>query len=163
MTKTGNVHKIIPLILTLLVVACGAITIEIDTKVKDENDITHDISLVMSGPIATMVLEEADDTAIDMESEFFVQNCEQTIDEVDGEDRIEFTCSGIPHQILSVQDVGSAEQDGDDGLDIQVTKIDLGDKWEYRATSTNIFYDADGELEDNPFAQGMSGGRNYKG
>ena len=144
--------RLLPLILILLVTACGAITIEVDTLVKDENDITHDISLVMSGPIATMALEEVDDTTIDpLENEFFAENCEQIIDEVDGEDRIKFICSDITHQ-----DLLSAEQDDDDGLDIQITKTDLGDKWEYRATSKNIFHDVDDELEDNPFAEGMS-------
>ena len=144
--------RLLPLILILLVTACGAITIEIDTLVKDENDISHDFRIVMSGPIATMAIEEADDAVFNpSEDEFFAENCEQIIDEVDGEDRIEFTCSNISHEKLLY-----SEQGDDNSFDIQITKKDLGDKWEYRATSTNIFYDADEELEDNPFAQGMS-------
>ena len=88
-----------------------------------------------------MALEESDETIIDpSEDEFFTENCEQTVDEVDGEDRIEFTCSKISHEKLL-----SSEQGDDNGFIIQIIKKDLGDKWEYRATSTNIFYDADEE------------------
>ncbi len=143
-----TMHKLLPLLLTLLMVACGAITIQVDTNVKDENDITHEFSIILSGPIATMAMEEAEDTDLEsLQDEFFAKNCEQITDEVDGEDRLEIICSNISHEVLL------SERESDDDFDIQVTKTDLGDKWEYRATSTNIFYDADEELEDNPFAK----------
>ena len=115
MVPIGKVKmpRLLPLILILLVTACGAITIEIDTLVKDENDITHNFSLMMLGPIATMAIEEADDTAIDLEDDFFTENCDQTIDEVDGEDRIEFTCSNVSHEKLL-----SSEQGDENGFNI---------------------------------------------
>ena len=144
-------RKSIPLILTLFVLACGAITIDIDTVVRDGDDITHDISMEISGPIANMMLEGTDEATINpLEDEFFANSCEVVTDEVDGEDRIEVSCTGIPHGELA-----SSPQDGG-GPDIQIAKTDLGDRWEYRATAVNILFDVeDEEWADTPLPSGL--------
>ena len=151
MVRKSRIRGLVPLMLLLLVIACGTITIDIETVVRDEDDITHDISMEVSGPIATAMQEGTDEETINpLEDEFFDDNCDVVIDEVDGEDRIEVSCTGISHEELSA----SAEEG--EGPDIQVTREDLGDKWEYRATAVNILYDVeDEEWADTPLPSGL--------
>ncbi len=49
----------------LLVLACGAITIRIDTEVRDETEIKHNIEMEASGPVAMLVAEEWDPNEFD--------------------------------------------------------------------------------------------------
>ncbi len=140
MTLITNIRKWLPITLMLLVVACGAITIDVDTEVKDETDITHDMKYVLSGPIVQLVFEEdegLDEINDEINNEFVQENCTITKDV----DRFEITCLDVAHE-----DMGSEMS-----VEVEVTKKDLGNKWEYRATSTNVFFDADEELlEDEP-------------
>jgi len=151
LVRKGRIRGLAPLMLLLLVIACGTITIDIETVVRDEDDITHDISMEISGPIATAMLEGVDEGTINpLEDEFFDDNCEVVTDEVDEEDRIEVSCIGISHEELA-----SSAEEGE-GPEIQITKSDLGDKWEYRATAVNILYDVeDEEWADTPLPSGV--------
>lgn len=143
MTLITTIRKWLPITLTLLVVACGAITIDVDTEIKDETDITHDMKYVLSGPIVQLVFEEdegLDEINDEINNEFVQENCTVTKDV----DRFEITCLDVAHE-----DMGSEMS-----VEVQVTKKDLGNKWEYRATSTNVFFDADDELlEDEPLEE----------
>ena len=138
MNLITNIRKWLPITLMLLVVACGAITIDVDTEIKDETDITHDMKYVLSGPIVQLVFEEdegLDEINDEINNEFVQENCTVTKDV----DRFEITCLDVAHE-----DMGSEMS-----VEVQVTKKDLGNKWEYRATSTNVFFDADDELLDD--------------
>ena len=131
--------KFIPLVVILLIMACGAITIEIDTAVANEADITHDIRMEASGQIAAMLAEEpiGDDLP---ESCTYVASLE----------KFEMKCSGLSHSELTENELG------DEGLSLEVSKTDMGDYWEYRATMANLFFDSEQELADNPLAEGMN-------
>lgn len=138
MNLITNIRKWLPITLMLLVVACGAITIDVDTEIKDETDITHDMKYVLSGPIVQLVFEEdegLDEINDEINNEFVQENCTVTKDV----DRFEITCLDVAHE-----DMGSEMS-----VEVQVTKKDLGNKWEYRATSTNVFFDVDDELLDD--------------
>ena len=54
---------------------------------------------------------------------------------------------------LTQEDLSEGQLEGE-GFDFSVTKTDMGDQWEYRATMPNIFFDSESELEDNPLFSG---------
>ena len=128
----------------LLVLACGTITIRIDTEVQDETEIKHNFEMEASGPIAMLAAEEWDPNEFDD----FDGHCNTDIDEAN--EKISVSCKYISQEDLSVAEIG------DEGLLVEVIKGDLGDKWEYRATMPNSFSATKEELEDNPFAEGMT-------
>ena len=132
--------KFLLLVISLLVMACGAITVEIDTKVEDETDIVHDIRLVASGQIATLMSGEWNEDDLP-------DNCSASV-EIEA---FEVECSGLSQANLSGESLTLEDSD----FDVQVVKEDKGDYWQYRATTENIFYETDNELKDNPLAEGM--------
>ena len=132
--------KYIHLGLILLLVACGSITIDVTTDVVDDDDITHTFSIVMSGEIVNLV-GQGDENLEELDNEFFQENCD-ILREVE---RFEISCLNISQEKLA-----SLEGGNDGSLGIEVTKTDLGDAWEYRATMENIFYDVEDDMEDSP-------------
>lgn len=142
-----KMRKFTPLMLTLLLIACGALTVEVHTEVMDERHITHDVRMVVSGSIVAEALGQ--DTAAGAAG-LIDKTCTHIANQIDGEDRVEISCMGLSHGDLS------AEQKSSFG-NIRVTKTDLGDKWEYRATADNILstFDKD-EIERTPAAEGRT-------
>ena len=137
-----NVRKLRPLVLLVMVfvLACGSVTIRIDTEVADEDEVTHDLQFEASGQIAALITEEWDPDQLPEE-------CESS---VDGE-VFEITCMG-----LSEADVGlDALDESDDSISVEVTKTETDSYWEYRVSMPNTFYGATEEIEDNPFAEGL--------
>ena len=130
--------KYVHLGLVLLLIACGSITVDVATDVVDDDNITHTFSIVMSGEVANLA-GQRDEKLEELDNEFFQENCD-VLREVE---RFEISCRNISHEKLA------AEGD-DDSFGIQVTKTDLGDAWEYRATMENIFYGVEDEMEDSP-------------
>lgn len=134
--------RLVTLGVMLLVLACGAMTIRIDTEVADETEIKHEIQVEASGQIALMVAEEFDQEEIDE----IDGDCNVDIDEANEE--FSLTCNNLSQEgLLEGQVEGEA-------FDLRVTKTDMGDYWEYRATMPNTFFDAEEELEDNPLFSG---------
>ena len=126
----------------LLVLACGAMTIRIDTEISDETEIKHKIDMDASGQIAVALAGEFDVDVLDE----IDGDCSVDIDESKQEFSLE--CTDLSQAGLRAGEVE------DTGFNIDVTKVDLGDQWEYRATMVNPFHDADQELEDNPLFSG---------
>ena len=117
----------------------------IDTDIKNDTNIVHDLSVELQGQIVALVKGEANDTGIDVNNEFFKDNC--TLSE--SFDRMSITCKGVQQQEL---------EDVDGGImsDIRVSKIDKGDSYEYRAFLRNTMIDAASEAEaDNSLIEGM--------
>ena len=83
-----------PLVIMVLVMACGSITIQLDTEVADENDITHDMLLEASGQIATMMGDESD-------SGEFPEEWTSSI----GIERIEIKCSHLSQSELAQNEI----------------------------------------------------------
>ena len=131
------------MVLILVLMGCGAITIRLDTEIADETEITHDMQINASGQIATLWTDEFDSSAMPPE---FEDNCTSTVEF----EMFEVKCSGLSQSLLSEGEVG------DSGINVSVTKTDKGDYWEYRAVMASPVSGSDEELEDNPFAQGMS-------
>ncbi len=80
----------------LVVIGCGSIEMSIDTDVKDDTNIVHDLSVELQGQIVALVKGEANDTGIDVNDEFFKDNC--TLSE--SYDRMSITCKGVQQQEL---------------------------------------------------------------
>lgn len=125
----------------ILLTACGAMTIRIDTEVNDETDITHDLGLEASGHIGTLIAAEFDSNGFD--SEEMRKKCSSSIES----DEVEIKCSNLTQEELSEGDIN------DQSLPINVTKEDLGDEWEYRAIMVNDF--SEGEELSDPMLEGM--------
>ena len=142
--KSTKFARLITFGVMLMVLACGTITIRIDTEVRDETEIKHNFEMEASGPIALLVAEEWDPNEFDD----FGGHCNAHIDEAN--EKVSVSCRDISQEDLSGSEIG------DEGLLVEVTKDDLGDKWKYRATMPNSFSATKEELEDNPFAEGMS-------
>ena len=134
--------RVLTLGVMLLVLACGAMTIRIDTDVTDETEVKHEIQIEASGQIALTIAEDFNQEELD-ESD---GNC--TVEEDQTQQEFYLECSDLSQAGLQAGEVD------DTGFDIQVTKTDLGDQWEYRATMVNTFFDANEELEDNPLFSG---------
>ena len=113
---------------------------QVNTEVADETKITHEIQMEASGQIAIVVAEEFD---LDVGGD-----CDVDINEANEE--VSLSCKNLSQEGLSDGEIGGA------GLLVEVIKTDIGDKWEYRATMVNSFFDIEEELEDNPFAEGMT-------
>ena len=126
----------------VLLLACGSMTIRIDTEVSDETEVKHDFHIEASGQMALLLADsiEFDDIA---DSEV---DCSMNIDTAN--EIFELRCMDVSHS-----DIDEVQVDGE-GIYLQVSKKDLGDQWEYRADMGNIFFDADEELKDNPLASG---------
>ena len=123
----------------LLVLACGAMTIRIDTEVSDETEIKHSIEMEASGQIANILAEEFDLEELDD----IDGDCNVNVDEANEE--FSLSCNNLSQGGLSEGQVEG------EGFEFDVLKTDKGDHWEYQATMPNIFFDAEEELEDNPF------------
>ena len=134
--------RLMTLSVMLLVLACGTITIRINTDVSGETEIKHDIEMEASGQIAVMMAEEFDQDEFDQDR----GDCSVDIDEANEE--FSLSCYNLTQEGLS-----EGQVDGE-GFDFGVTKTDMGDHWEYRAIMPNIFFDAEEELEDNPLFSG---------
>lgn len=134
-----KVSRLFAWLVIVMVVACGSMTIRVDSEVSDETDIKHNVQIEASGQIALTLAEQfaSDD------SDDFDQNCESDIDTHN--ENFSIICDNISQEILS-----EGEVEGQ-GLLVTVEKSDLGDQWEYRAVMTNIFFAIEEELEDNPF------------
>ena len=138
-----NVRKLRPLVLLVMVfvLACGSLTISIDTEVVDEDEVTHDMQFQASGQIAALLTAEWDPDELPEE-------CESS---EDGE-VFEITCTG-----LSEADLGlDALDESDDSISVEVTTTETDSYWEYRVSMPNTFYGATEEIEGNPFAEGLS-------
>ena len=131
---------LITLGIMLWVLACGAMTIRIDTEVADETEIRHDIEMEASGQMALLMAEQFDPDDIDGE-------CDSNIDTVN--ERFEVSCKG-----LSQSELQESEVEGE-GFDFNVIKADLGDRWEYRAVMPNIFFGVAEEIKDDQSANGQ--------
>ena len=140
--RMPKLARLLTLVVMLLVLACGAMTIRIDTDVADETEIKHNIQMEASGQIALAMAEEFSEGDLDE----IDGNCSVEIDESDQEFSLQCTD-------LSQAGLQSGEVE-DTGLDIDVAKTDLGAQWEYQAVMVNPFYEADEELEENPMFSG---------
>ncbi len=139
-----KLSRLVSMAIMVLVLACGAVTIRIDTEVMDEADIKHDIQMDASGQIAIAVAEELNPDELDE----LDGDCSVDIDEAN--EAFSLSCKNLSQESLSEGEIGG------EGLLVEVTKTDIGDKWEYRATMRNSFSVTEEELEDNPFAEGMA-------
>ena len=134
-----KLSKIVSVAVMVLVLACGAVTIRIDTEVSDETEIKHDFQMEASGQMAVLMAEQFNQDEID-------GDCRADIDTVNEE--FSLSCNGLSQE-------GLAEEQWDE-FDLNITKTDLGDQWEYTAMLPNPFFGAEEELKDNPLAQGMT-------
>ena len=139
-----KLSRLVSMAIMVLVLACGAVTIRIDTEVMDEADIKHDIQMDASGQIAIAVAEELNPDELDE----LDGDCSVDIDEAN--EAFSLSCKNLSQESLSEGEIGG------EGLLVEVTKTDIGDKWEYRATMRNSFSVTEEELEDNSFAEGMA-------
>ena len=135
MTLITTIRKWLPITLTLLAVACGSITFDVDTEVKDADAITHDIVLTAEGEIVQIMTEGE---GFGEFAESFEENCTMDFDT----DNLEIACLDVSHEEMK-------KAEGGDLWEIEVTVRDLGDKLEYRATSPNVIYGSEEEFEDN--------------
>ncbi len=138
-----KLSRLVSMAIMVLVLACGAVTIRIDTEVMDEADIKHDIQMDASGQIAIAVAEELNPDELDE----LDGDCSVDIDEAN--EAFSLSCKNLSQESLSEGEIGG------EGLLVEVTKTDIGDKWEYRATMRNSFSVTEEELEDNSFAEAM--------
>ncbi len=134
--------RLVTLGVMLMVLACGAMTIRIDTEVADETEIKHEIQMEASGQIAVMMAEEFDQGEIDE----IDGDCSLDIDEANEE--FSLSCKDLSQEGLSEGQVEG------EGFDLKVIKTDMGDYWEYRATMPNPFFGTEEELEDTPLFSG---------
>ena len=137
---TAKLGKSLSLAMIFLIMACGAITVELDTEVTDETEITHDFSMQASGQIAALL-------AGDFDEDDLPESCTSVFDQ----EMFEVNCTGLSQSDLAENKLAV----GDDGLAVEVTKEDLGDHWEYRVTAMNLFFDAEDELGDSSLTEGM--------
>ncbi len=133
----------------VLALACGAVTIRLDTEVSDETEIKHDIQMEMSGPIAAMASEEFNEDDLD-------EKCTASIDEA--EETFELSCKGLSQSEMRDDDLFPSSESQENELesqefdfDVEVTKVDLGDQWEYEARMRNSFSISEEELETDLF------------
>ena len=137
-----NVRKLRPLVLLVMVffLACGSMTISIDTEVVDEDEVTHDLQFQTSGQIAALITEQWDLNALPEE-------CDSSVDgEVLG-----FTCTGLSELDFDLDTL----DESDNSFSVEVTETETDSYWEYRVSMPNTFYDATEEIESNPFAEGL--------
>ena len=133
--------RVTQITLLLLVMACGSVTVHLDSEIKDETDVTHDLQYEISGAIASKMAEEFDGNELP-------ERCTHDITS----EEIKISCKELSSSGLE------KAGDQDEGFDFKVTKTDKGSHWEYRASMGNFFFstqDELDELEDNPFAEGM--------
>ena len=134
--------RFIHLAVLLLMLGCGSITIDVETRVEDENDITHTLKLEMTGQIAELADEGGEEFST-IDDPYMREHCE--IER--GPQRLAMSCSELKHdELLS----GSEEP-----FLVYVTKIDKGDSWEYRATMANVFHDTEDEFANDPLTADM--------
>ena len=106
------IGKFIPLAIIFLGIACGAVTLELDTKVADETDIRHDMRFAASGQIASLVAEDFDEDDLP-------ENCTGEV----GLESIDVNCTNLSQSELA----GNELAVGDEGVEVYVTKTDSGD------------------------------------
>ena len=106
--------------------ACS-VSLDMTTRVTDLDNIIHDLEY--SYPDLSSSAEEDDLRAFDSR---YCAKAEE-------DDNIVVTCSGIPHSLL-VQAIAAGEESS---IQINVTRKDLGGRWEYRAAMGNPFIGRD--------------------
>ena len=137
-----KIKKLRPLLLLVMVfaLACGSMTIRIDTEVVDDDEVTHDLQFQASGQIVELITEDWDPNELREE-------CESSFDS----EMFEITCNGIADTEVGL----GALEESDDGLSVEVTKTEMESYWEYRISMPNSTYGSEEEIEDNPFAEGL--------
>ena len=137
-----NVKKLrlmLPLMM-VIALACGSLTIRLDTEVLDEDDITHDLQVEAAGQIAPLLFAEWEPDALSEE-------CDSLFDS----NTFEITCKEISQADLGLGE--SLESNGD--LHVDVTKTDMENYWEYRISMTNPYFGTEEEIKDDPLAEGL--------
>lgn len=140
-----NFSKLFSLPLLLLVIACGAITVDMDTEVKDESEIIHDIRFEASGQIAIMLNRAYEKSEKATLSEQCAVEWDKGV--------FELLCTDIQRDALTE---GTLEGFEGSAVLVEVTVTETEEYWEYRTTQKNGFFDADDLLKDNPLTEGMS-------
>ena len=112
----------------LLLAAACSVSLDMTTRVTDLDNITHDLEY--SYPDLSSPAQEDDLGAFDS------RYCTKA--EEDG--NIVVTCSGIPHSLLVQAEVAGEES----SIQINATRKDLGEQWEYRIVMANPFTDLGG-------------------
>ena len=137
-----KIKKLRPLVLLVMVfaLACGSMTIRIDTEVVDENEVTHNLQFEASGQIAELITEDWDPNELPDE-------CESSV----SSEMFEITCKGLSDTDGVLGDL----DESDESLSVEVTKTDMDSYWEYRVSMPNTSYGAEEDIEDNPFAEGL--------
>ena len=132
--------KPLALLVMVFALACGSMTIRIDTEVRDEDDITHDLQYELSGQIAELAQEDWDPEEVPDE-------CDVSTDS----ETLAITCKGISGTNVNLDTLDESE----DSLSFEVEKTDMDGYWEYRISTPNTAYGSDEDIEDNPFAEGL--------
>ena len=129
-----RLRGLISVLLVLGAIACGSITLSIDTEVKSEDDIVHTIGIEAEGAIADMMTESGELDLNDIPA-----SCEVAT----GDQRLSIKCNDLPHTELFIGD----------GQDISISASENDEYVEYTARMLNTFVDPDqeAELQDNPF------------
>ena len=135
-------RKLAPGLLLLLAIACGAITIDLDTEVSETGDMTHGIALVIEGPLVALMAEEIP------EGEPLFEGMPANCDASTGEESISLNCEDIPHSEFIA--------DEELGFDVQVIQTETEDGTEYRVSMPYIFEDAESSgSEDDSSLEGL--------
>lgn len=131
-------RSIITVSLVLIAIACGSITINLDTEVRDETQIFHAVGMQATGQVAELMSGELDPNEM---SEGCTASYEQGT--------FDLSCPRITDEEMRSQDVG------DTSFDIEVTKSDHASFTEYRVSMPNPFLESRAELQGNPMADNL--------
>ncbi len=119
-------------ILLILTTACGAVTINLDTRVKNENDIRHDLEVIASGQIALHMADEINHGNPELE-----EHCRINLDETNR--TLNILCENF-HKDDNLNIMGPDEPE-DIQDSIATVKNDLGAMWEYETAMPNPMLD----------------------
>ena len=121
-------------LMAILGIACGTITVDIDTDISEAGEMTHSFAIEMKGQMAGLIGAEIgqDDTVSNEELKPY---CNVST----GADSFKFICEDVPHSALGER----GEELG--AFDITLSQQDTGDGTEYRVSMPNAFRE-DGSL-----------------
>ncbi|MXY20403.1 MAG: hypothetical protein F4Y49_03605 [Dehalococcoidia bacterium] len=132
-----QIKGLVSVLFVLGAIACGSITMSIDTEVKSAEDIVHTIGIEAEGPIAEMMTGSG---GLDVDD--IPASCEVNT----SYEKLSIKCNDLPHTELGFIGEGQGQ-----AISISVSEND--EYVEYTARMLNTFVDPDqeAELQNNPF------------
>ncbi len=129
---------IITLTLVLFVIACGSVTINLDTEIGEETEATHAMGVEATGQVAELMSSEIDPNEM-------TDGCTTSYEQ----GTFNLSCSRMTEEEMRSQDIG------DTSFNLEVTKSENPSYIEYRASMPNPFLEGQEELQDNPMVDSM--------